>query len=156
RHITDRNACNVLDLDRQAAGLGQDNVFDVLYVITVRYVICAAAIDQADAADVDRLLTDGDFPAADIDVAVPKRADQLRHRDVVGLELLQVGIDIELFGGAAPGIDLRHSRNGEQAARHHVVLQRAQVSQPEVRRPDDLVAIDLADQARRLDGRNEI
>src|SRR6516225_6013670 len=147
RHVTDRNICDILDLDGQAARLGQDDVFDVLHVVAVRHNLVAAAIDQPDAADVDRLLPDRDFAAADIDVGVSERGNKLRHRDIVRFELLQVGVDIKLFGGAAPGIDLSHAGNREQAARDDIVLQGAQIGQPEMRRSDDLVAVDFADQA---------
>src|SRR6516225_3811334 len=156
RHVTDRNVCDVLDLDGQAARLGQDDVFDVLHVVTIRHNLVAAAIDQPDAADIDRLLPDRDFAAADIDVGVSERGNKLRHSDIVRFELLQVGVDIELFGGSAPGIDLGHAGNSEQAARDDIVLQGAQIGQPEMRRPDDLVAVDFADQARCLDGRDQV
>ena len=55
------------------------------------------------------------------------------------------------FVGAAPRV-YRHDAvgNGEQAARCDPVLYRAQVGEPEVRRADHLIAIDLADQARLL------
>jgi hypothetical protein len=145
RHMADRNGRDILDLDRQAVGLRQNDVLNVLNPVALSHILGAARVDEPDAADIDRLLPDRDLATADIDVAIPKRADQLRHGDVVGLELFQVRIDIELLGGATPGIDLRHSGNGEQAARDNIVLQGAQIGQPEVRRPDDLVAEDLAD-----------
>jgi hypothetical protein len=103
-----------------------------------------------------RLLADGDFAAADIDVGVAERGDQLRNGDVVGFELLRIGVDIELLGGAAPAIDLDHAGNGEQAAGDDVILQGAEIGQAEMRWPLDLVAVDLADQARLLDGRHQV
>ena len=60
-----------------------------LNLVALGDVVGAAAVDQSDAADIDRLLTDRDLAAADIDVGVAERGDELGNRDVVGLELLQ-------------------------------------------------------------------
>ena len=97
------------------------------------------------------MLADGDLAAADIDVGVAERGDQLRNGDVVGFELLRIGVDVELFGRAAPTVDLNHARNRQQAPRDDLVLQGAQIGQAEMRRSDDLIAIDFADQAGLLD-----
>jgi hypothetical protein len=86
RNIADGNGCNVLDLDRKTVRLGQDNVLDVLDLVTLGDVVGAAAIDQSDTAYVDRLLPDRDLPAADIDIGIAERGDQLRDRDVVGFQ----------------------------------------------------------------------
>ena len=56
--------------------------------------------------------------------------------------------------GAAPAVDLHDAGNGRQAAQHDPVLHGAQIGQAEMRRPDHLVAIDLAHQARLLDLRH--
>src|SRR3984885_23974 len=154
RHKTDGDAGDVLDLDRQAVHLGQDDIFDVLDLVALGDVVGAAAIDEPDAADVDRLLPDRDLTPADIDVGIAERGDELGDRDVVGFQLLQIGIDIELLGRAAPCVDLHHARNRQEAPGHDVILQRAQIGQAEMRGTDDLIAIDFADQTRLLDLRD--
>src|ERR1700730_2979728 len=156
RHKADRDRGDVLDLDRQPARLGENDILDILDFVAFGDVVGAAGVDQADAADVDRLLADRDLASADINVGVAERRHELRHGDVVSLELLQVGIDIELLGGAAPGVDLHHAGNGHETAGDHVVLQRPQIGQAEIGRADQLIAVDLADQTGLLDGRNEI
>jgi len=47
--------------------------------------------------------------------------------------------------------DLHHARNRQEAPGDDVVLKCAQIGQAEMRRADELVAIDFADQARLLD-----
>ena len=147
RHVTDGNPRDVLDLDRQPVRLGQDDVLDVLDLVALGDIVGAAAIDQSDAADIDRLLADRDLAAADIDVGVAERGDELRDRDVVGFQLLQIGVDVELLGGPAPGVDLHHAGDGQKATGDDVILQRPQIGQPEMRRTDELIAVDFTDQA---------
>src|SRR3984885_8232833 len=154
RPKTDGDAGDVLDLDRQAVHLGQDDVLDVLDLVALGDVVGAAAIDESDAADIDRLLPDRDLTTADIDVGVTERGDELRDRDVVGFQLLQIGIDIELLGHAAPGVDLHHTRNRQEAPGDDVIFQRAQIGQAEMRGTDELIAIDFPDQTRLLDLRD--
>ena len=89
RHITDGNVRDILDLDRKTARLGQDDVLDILDLVALGDVVGAAAVDQSDAADIDRLLADRDLAAADIDVGIAERGDQLGHRDIVGFQLLR-------------------------------------------------------------------
>jgi hypothetical protein len=67
----------------------------------------------------------------------------LGDRDIVGFELAKIGIHIELLGGAAPAVDLRHPRDRQQTACDDIVLQRAQVGQPEMRRTDNLLSVDF-------------
>ena len=116
----------------------------------VRSVV-AAAVDQADAADIDRLLADIDGAAADIDVGVADRGQHLRQRHAVRVELVQIDFDLILFRGAAPGVHLHDARHGQQPALQDPVLDGAQIGQPEMRRPDNLIAVNFADQARSLD-----
>ena len=123
------------------------DVLDVLDLVTLGDVVGAAAVDQSDAADIDGLLTDRDLAAADIDVGIAERGDELRNRNVVGFQLSEIGVDIELLGGAAPTVDLHHAGNGEKTPGDDIVLQCPQIGQPEMRRTDDLIAIDLTDQA---------
>ena len=84
-------------------------------------------------------------------LALPDRADHLRQRHVVGVELVQIDLDIVFLRRAAPGIDLDDAGNGQQAALHDPVLDGAQVGQSEMRRSDHLIAVDFADQAGGLD-----
>ena len=58
RHVADGHLCDILDLDRKPVRLGQDDVLDVLDLVALGDVVGAAAIDQPDAADIDRLLPD--------------------------------------------------------------------------------------------------
>src|SRR5262249_33504333 len=71
-------------------------------------------------------------------------------------ELLQIDLDLKLFGGAAPGVDLHHAFDGEQSALHHPILDRAKVGQAEMPRAFDLIAVDFANQARPLNQGNDI
>ena len=75
RHIADRNRGDILDLDRKTVRLAQDDVLDVLDLVALGDVVGAAAVDQSDAADIDRLLADRDLTAADIDIGVAERGD---------------------------------------------------------------------------------
>ncbi len=151
RHVADIDLRDVLDRHRHAVGLRQDDVLDVADLVALRQVVGAAAVDEADAADIDRLLAETDGAAADIEVGIADRADDLGQRDAVGIELVQVDLDLEFLGGAAPGIDLHHAGNGQQPALDDPVLDGAQIGQPEMRRADHLIAVDLAHQARALD-----
>jgi len=81
----------------------------------------------------------------------------LGQRDVVGIELVEIDLDIVLLGCAAPRAHLNDAWNGEQPTDDDPILHGAQVGQSEVGRTDDLVAKDLADQARLLDrGRHTV
>ena len=102
RHVADRNLGDILDLYRHAVDLSQHDILDVADPPTLGQIGVAAAIHQADAADVDRLLADSDLAAADIDVGVAERADDLRQRDAVGVELVEIDVDVVLLGRAAP------------------------------------------------------
>src|SRR3984957_1042257 len=147
RYKADGNSRDVLHLDGKTVRLTEDDVLDVLDLVTLGDVFGAAAVNQSDAADIDRLLSDRDLAAADVDIGVAERGDQLRDRDVVGFQLAKVGIDVELLGGAAPAVDLHHTGKGEKAPGDDIVLQRTQIGQPEMLGTNDLIAIDLADEA---------
>jgi len=69
---------------------------------------------------------------------------------------MQIDLDVEFLGGAAPGIDLNDAGHGQQPALHDPVLDGAQIGQAEVRRADHLIAKDLADQAGGLDDRRDV
>ena len=134
RHIADQDLRDVPDLDRHAVRLRQYDVFDVADPVAFCQILGAAAVEKADTADIHRLLTEMDGAAAHIDVGIADRADHLGQGHVVGIELVQIDFDLELFGGAAPGVDLHDAFDGEQPALHHPILNRAKVGQTEMRR----------------------
>src|SRR5262249_20449109 len=140
RHVADRALGYVFDEHRHAVRLEQQHVLDVLDLVTLGEVRRAAAVHQADAAYVDRLLAEVDRAPADVDVGVADRADDLRERDVVGVELVEIDFDVIFLRGAAPGVHLYHARHGEEPALEHPILHGAQIGQTEVRRADKLVA----------------
>src|ERR1700678_1096540 len=94
RHIADGNTGDVLHLDWKTVGLAEDNVLDVPNLVPLGDVVGAAAVDQSDPADIDRLLPDRDLAAADIDVGVAERGNQLRYRNIVGFKFSEIRIDI--------------------------------------------------------------
>jgi hypothetical protein len=153
-HIADGYGRDILDLDRKTVRLGQDDVFDVLDFVTLGDVVGAPAVDQSNTADIDGLLPDRDFAAAHIDVGIAERGDELGDRNIVGFELSEIGVDVELLGGAAPAVDLHHAGNGEKTPGDDIILQCPQIGQPEMRRTDNLIAVDLTDQAGLLDLRD--
>ena len=154
--MANRDLRDVPDPDRHPVRLGQYDVFDVADPVAFCQILCTAAVQKADAADIHRLLTEIDGAAAHIDVGIANRGDHLGQGDIVGIELVQIDFDLELFGGAAPGVDLHDAFDGEQPALHHPILDGAKVGQPEMRGAFDLIAIDFADQARSLDRRHDI
>ncbi len=89
-------------------------------------------------------------------LALPTAPIICGQRDVVGVELVQIDLDLELLGRAAPGVDLNDAGNGQQTALHDPILDRAQIGQSEMRRAGHLIAIDFADQARALNRRHRI
>src|SRR5262249_37708232 len=150
RQIADVNLGHLFDLHWDAIRLRQDDVLDVLDLVALRQILGATAVQQADAADVHGLLPEADGPATHIGIGIADRADHLRQRDVVGVELVQIDLDLELLGSAAPGVDLDDTLHRQQPALHNPILDRAQIGQAEVRRSDQLVAVNFADQARAL------
>src|SRR5262249_7079597 len=123
--------------NRNSARLGaQHDVLDVGYLR-----------DQADAANVDRLLADVDRAAPDVDVGIAEGVQDLLQRHAISVELVQIDLDIVRLGRAAPGHNLDHPGNRQQPALNDPILERAQIRQAEVLRPNQLVAIYLADQA---------
>ena len=87
RHVADVDPRDVLHQHRHAVVLAEDDVLDVVDVIALGEIVVAAVVDEPHAADVHGLLADRDLAAADVDVRVAERAQELRHGDVVGLEL---------------------------------------------------------------------
>jgi hypothetical protein len=91
------------------------------------------------------LLAETNGAAANINVGVADRADHLRQRDIVGIELVEIDLDLKLLGSSAPGVDLNHTLDGQQPALHNPVLDGAKIGQPEVGRPGHLIAVDFTD-----------
>src|SRR5450631_2470866 len=143
-HIADVDPGDVLDLHGNAVDLAENDVLDVADVVALGQIRRSAAVDQTDAADVDRLLADIDGAPAHVDVRVGDGADDLGYGDVVGVELVQVDFDLVFLGGAAPGVDLNDAGYRKKPALQDPVLDGAQIGQSEMRRSDHLVAIDLA------------
>src|SRR6516165_8268276 len=106
RHVADVHLGHVLHLHPDAVELGENHVLDVVDLKTLGQVRIAAAIEQPNPAYIHGLLAHRNFATADVDVGVPERADNLWDGNVVGVELVQIDVDIVLLGGAAPWIDL--------------------------------------------------
>ncbi len=154
--IADVNLGDVLHLDGDVVHLRENDAFDVLDADSLGDFRVAAAVDEAHAADVDRLLADIDGAGADVEVGVADGGDELRNGDAVAFELVQIGLDLELFRGSAPGVDLNDARHVQKAQLQHPVLDRAEVCQPEVGRTGELVAEDFPDKTRSLDLRLDV
>ena len=136
--------------------LTQRNVLDVLDLVALRQIRGAAGIHQADPANVHGLLAHIDGATTDIDVGVAERADHLGQCDVIGVELVQIDVDVVLLGRSAPGIELHDPGYSQEPALQHPILDRPQIRQTEVRRSGHLVTVDFADQAGGLDLRRYI
>ena len=134
RLLADGHGGDVLDQHRVAAALRHHGVGEIV-----------DRADQADAAHHGGLRADIDGVAADIDVGIADRLQQLRQRQAVGDQLVEVDLQLVGLGLAAPAGDVDHAGHGAEAALQHPVLQRLQVEHAVVRRPDQPVAIDLAD-----------
>ena len=76
RHVADVDTGDILDQDWEPIVLAQYDILDVVDVITLGQIVIAAAVDQADAADVYRLLADGDLATADVDIGVAEGAER--------------------------------------------------------------------------------
>ena len=109
--------------------------------------------DQADAAHHGGLRADVDGVATDIDVGIAHRQQQLRQRQAIGDQLVEIDLQLVGLGLAAPAGDIDHAGHGAEAALQHPVLQRLQVEHAVVRRPDQPVAVDFTDGAERRDPR---
>src|SRR5215469_5029117 len=102
RHIAHCDLGDVLHLYRNAVRLREHDILDVVDVPALSQIAAAAAVEQTDAADIHRLLADGDLATADIDIGVAECADDLGNRNVIGVEFVQIDLDIVLLGWTAP------------------------------------------------------
>ena len=92
---------------------------------------------------------DIDGVAADIDVAVVQRLQQLRQRQPVGDQLVEIDLQLEGLGLAAPAGDVDDARHRAEAPLQHPVLQGLEIEHAVAGRPDQPVAVDFADRADR-------
>src|SRR5262249_16712478 len=106
RRVSDGDIGDVFHKYRHTVRLRKQDVLDVFDPIALRQISGAAAVHETDAANVHRLLSYVDGPATHVDVGAADRADHLRQRDVVCIELMQIDFRIVLLAGPAPGVDL--------------------------------------------------
>src|SRR5262249_61511161 len=102
--VADRHLGNVLHEYRHTVRLKKRNVLDILDLESLRQIGGAAAVDEADPANIDGLLADIDRAAAHIDIGVADGGDHLGQRNTVGIKLVQIDLDIVLLGRATPGV----------------------------------------------------
>ncbi|MGY4290903.1 hypothetical protein ACVWXO_010169 [Bradyrhizobium sp. LM2.7] len=138
RPLAHRNRGDVLHQHRIAAGLGHHGVGEVVN-----------GPDQTHAAHHGRLLADIDGVAADIDVGVADGLEQLRQRQTVGDQLVEVDLKLIGLALAAPPRHVDHAGYGAEAALEDPVLDGFEVEHAVVRRTDQPVAEDFADRAER-------
>ena len=140
--LADRDGGDILDQHRIAAALRHHGVGEIV-----------DRADQADAAHHRGLRADIDGTAADIDVGIADGLQQLRQRQAVGDQLVEVDLQLIGLGPAAPAGDVDHAGHGAETALQHPVLQRLQVQHAVVRRPGQPIAVDFADGAERRNSR---
>src|SRR6266852_5388470 len=133
---------DILDENRVATTLGHHGAGKI-----------ADGTDQADAAHHGGLRSDVDGIAADIDVGIADGLQQLRQRQAVGDQLVEVDLKFVGLGLAAPARDVDHAGHGAKAALQDPVLQRFQVEHAVIRRPGQPVTVDFADRAYRRNPR---
>src|SRR5262249_24964918 len=126
----------MLDLNGNTIRLRQYDIFDVVDLVTLRQVLSASAVQEANPTDVHGLLTEINSTSPHIRIGIADRADHLRQGDVVGVELVQVDFDLEFFGGAAPRIHLHDAFDSQEAALHDPVLHGTKIGQAEARCSD--------------------
>ena len=109
--------------------------------------------DQADAAHYGGLRADIDRVAADIDVGIADGLQQLRQRQAIGDQLVEIDLQLVGLGPSTPAGDVDHAGHGAKAALQNPVLQRLQVEHAVIWRPRQPVAVDFADRADRRNRR---
>ena len=138
RFGADIDGGDILDQHRIAAALRDHGVGEIL-----------DRMNEADAAHHGGLAADIDGVAADIDVGIGHRLQQLRQRQAIGDQLVEIDLQLKRLGLAAPAGDIDHAGHGAEAALQHPVLQGFQVEHAVIGRSDQPVAEDLADRAER-------
>jgi hypothetical protein len=140
RFMTDLDGCYVADQDRVASALGEHRVAQLI-----------RRADEPDAADHCRLGADIDGVAADIDVAVVERLQQLRQRQPIGDEFVEIDLELERFGLAAPSDHVDDAGHRAESALQHPVLQRLEIKHAVAGWADEPISVDFSD---RTDRRN--
>ena len=105
--------------------------------------------DQADAAHDGGLCANIDGIAADIDVGIADGLQQLRQRQTIGDQFVEIDLQLVGLGPSAPAGDVDHAGHRAKAALQNPVLQRFQVEHAVIWRPGQPVAVDFADGAER-------
>src|SRR5262249_13741368 len=77
RHVADINFRHIADVDGHTVNLRKNDVLDVVDFPSLRQVIGAATVDQADTSNVHGLLADADLAPANVDVGVTDGAHHL-------------------------------------------------------------------------------
>ena len=116
RRRSDLDLGYVSHAHRRALDRDDDDVLDVVHVV-----------QQADAADVVRLLADLEALAAGVDVRVLHCRDQLLHRDAVALESVRIDADVKLLGLATEAGHVDDARNLSPLALEDPVLGRLEL-----------------------------
>src|SRR5215469_2868841 len=142
--IADVDLAYILYQYWHAVTLVQDYVLNVGNVVALCQIITAPVIDQSNATNIDGLLPYANFASANIEVRISRRSYNLRHRDVVGFQFVGIGLDLEFLRGTAPTVDRRNAGNRQQPACNHPVLHGTEIHESEMRRSDDLVAVDFS------------
>ena len=149
-HVAHIDLRHILDLYGHAVELAECNILNVFDTAAEDEIGVAAVVDQANAADVYRLLADIEGARPYIDVGVADGAHELGQGHVIGFELVEIGLNLEFLRGAAPGIHLHDARHRQETALQDPILDRTQIGDADVLRPCNLIAIDFADEARCL------
>src|SRR5215510_2161878 len=140
RLVPDDDLGDVLHQHGVAADLGQHGVVEIV-----------ERADEANAAHHRRLASNIERVAADIDVAVVERLQDLRKRQAVGHQLVDVDLQLEDFGLAAPPGHVDDSGHRPEPPLQHPILQGLEIEHAVSGRPHELVSIDLADRTDRRD-----
>ncbi len=147
RRVTHLDAGDVADADRDALLLDDDDVLDVVQRVAQR----AAPAEEADAADVERLLAHAEPLAAHVGVGVLHAGDELLERHPVAAEAVGIDGDLVLLGLAAVAGDVDHARDLLELALEDPVLRRLELAEG-VTLALQGVAVHLADGVPRRDG----
>ena len=145
RLLPDRDGGDIPHQDRVAAALGQHGVAEIL-----------DRANEPDAPDHRRLRADIHGIAADIDVAVVQSLQQLRQRQPIGDELVEIDLELERLGLAAPADDVDDAGHCAEAALQHPVLQGLEIEHAVAGRTGQPISEDFTDRADRRDLRLRI
>src|SRR5215475_10319264 len=140
RLVPDDDLGDVLHQHGVAADLGQHGVVEIV-----------ERADEANATHHRRLAANIERVAADIDVAVVERLQDLRKRQAVGHQFVDVDLQLENLGLAAPPGYVDDSGHRPEPPLQHPILQGLEIEHAVSGRSHELVSIDLADRTDRRD-----